>query len=195
MIDGMVAPSARSPRPSWTASSRPARLLLALAAVLALVTVLLPVQGLRRQPEHRVRLVAAPAVPAVDPAPPAMLAALRRTFPGSRLTTVTGVSEAATGRPLRLTILVQLDPATTLVLTAQRLPGVSANDPDSTDGAGHGHQDLSGNTVVDDTTMQLVVGGRPGCSVSLVLHSPGENSRFTDPTVQLARDPAVQLTP
>jgi hypothetical protein len=210
MIDGMPAqlPESR-PRASWTATSRPGRLLLALAATLALVAVLLFAQGLRREPGLRLLVLAGPAAAAVDPAgcpigarcragaiaPPAMLAAITRAFPNSRLIAVSGVSEAATGRPFRVVVSVQLDPSATMTLTAQRLPGSPANDPDSADNSVHSHDDLSGNQVVDDTVMRLIVGGRPGCSVSIEMSSPGQDSPFGDATLRLSRDPDVELTP
>src|SRR6185312_14900133 len=140
MIDAMPDPLA----PSRPSSGRLGRALLALAAALVLVAVLLTVQGLRRHPQHRVRLLAGPPAAAVDPtgcpigarcragatAPPAMLAAIARVFPNSRLAGVTGVSETGTGRPFRVVVRVQLDPSATLTLTAQRLPGGPSNDPD-----------------------------------------------------------------
>lgn len=196
-------------RPSWTATSRPGRVLLAAAALLALVAGLLVVQGLRRQPEHRVRLVAGPPAVAVDPtgcpigarcragatAPPAMLAAIARVFPASRLAGVTGVSEAATGRPFRVVVWVQLDSWATLTLTAQRLPGGPSNDPDTAESTIRSHTDLSGNMIVDSTQQRLIVGGRPGCTVSIEVDAP-PNYRFLDePTQRLSDDPAVQLTP
>lgn len=205
--DMRVQPS--RPRPSWTATSRLGRVLLALAALLALVAVLLLAQGLRRQPEHRFRLVAALPAPAVDPAgcpigarcragaaaPPAMLAALTEAFPGSQLTVLTGVSDAATGRPFRVSVDIQLGSASHLTLIAQRLPGAPANDPDRNERLVHAHDDLSGNRIVDYTVLRLVVGGRPGSSISIELYSLGQSDRFIDDTMRLAHDPDLQLTP
>ena len=54
--------------PVRSGSGRLGRALLGLAAALVLVAVLLTVQGLRRHPQHRVRLVAGPPAAAVDPA-------------------------------------------------------------------------------------------------------------------------------
>jgi hypothetical protein len=196
-------------RPSWTATSRPGRALLALTAVLTLLAVLLVAQGLRRQPQHRLLLVAAPAAPTVDPAgcpigarcragataPPAMLAALQRAFPDSRPRVLTGVSDASTGRPFRVVVDLQLSHATDLTLIAQRLPGEPANDPDRIEYLTYAHDDLGGNQIVDHTTQRLVVGGRPGCSISIELNSPGQDDRFTATVAVMAHDPALQLTP
>jgi hypothetical protein len=189
--------------------SRLGRALLGLAAALALVAVLLTVQGLRRHPQHRVSLVAGPPAVAVDPAgcpigagcragataPPAMLAAIFRVFPNGVLAGVTGVSEAATGRPFRVVVRVLLDPSATLTLTAQRLPGGPSNDPAIAESSIRSHTDLSGNLLIDSTEQRLISAGRPGCSVSIEVTAPPDY-RFLDPLAQrLSADPAVQLTP
>jgi hypothetical protein len=188
---------------------RLSRVLLVLAAALLLVAVLLTVQGLRRHPQHQIRLVAGPPAAAVDPAgcpigarcragataPPAMLGAILRVFPNSQVAGVTGVSDAATGRPFRVVVRVQLDPSATLILTAQRLPGGPSNDPAIAESSVRSHTDLSGNLLIDSTEQRLISAGKPGCSVSIEVTAPPDY-RFLDPLTQrLSADPAVQLTP
>lgn len=185
------------------------RALLGLAGALLLVAVLLTVQGLRRHPQPRVRLVAGPPAAAADPAgcpigarcqagvvpPPAMLAAILRVFPNSRVTAVTGVSEAATGRPFRVVVRVQLDPSSSLTLTAQRLPGRPSNDPAIAESSVRSHTDLAGNLLIDSTEQRLISAGQPGCSLSIEVSAP-PNYRFLEPLAQrLSADPAAQLTP
>jgi hypothetical protein len=185
------------------------RALLGLAAVLLLVAVVLTVQGLRRHPQHLTQLVAGPPAAAVDPAgcpigarcragataPPTMLAAISRVFPNSRLAGVTGVSDAATGRPFRVVVRVLLDPHATLTLTTQRLPGGPSNDPAIAESNVRSHTDLSGNLVIDSTQQRLISGGGPGCSVSIEVDAPPDYRFLDDPVQRLSADPAVQLTP
>lgn len=193
---------------SWPATPRAGRSLLGLAGALILVAVLVLVQALRLSPAHRVRAVVGPAAFSVDAAgcpvgagclagdsaPPAMLAAIARAYPASTVDSVSGVYDRRTGKPFRVVVTVQLGAQATLLLTAQRLPGGPANDPDSSDGWFRSHTDLSGNLVVDSRTIRLITGGQPGCSLSLTVTAPGPGG-YDDALIRLAHDRDAQLMP
>jgi hypothetical protein len=184
-------------------------LLLALAGLLGLVAVLIASQAVRLKPVRQVRLVQAPTAVLVDAAgcpagvscrigstaPPALLAAINRALPSAAVQSVTGVYDSATGWPYRITVSARIGIAAHLTVIAQRLPGAPVNDPEAFDGSSVGHDDLSGNLVIDSRFTHAVVPGRPGCTIQLTLSSRGSGDAFDDAALRLARDPDLQLTP
>ena len=190
-------------------SSRYGRLLLAAAGVLLLAAALVAVQTARLKPVHEVRVIHLPGPARLDAAgcpvdrhcrpgstaPPRMLAAVARALPGSRVLAVNTTEDATTGKPYRVTITASLGRALTLILIAQRSPGVRVNDQESFDGSGLTHTDLAGNAVTESRTLHAVVPGQPGFSAQLTLTSAGPTSTYDQAGLSLARDPDVQLTP
>lgn len=206
-----VGPPAASPsrRPSWSATSWFGRAFLVAACLLLAGAVLVFLQARRLTPSYRVRAVRGPQAVSVDAAgcpvgatcrpvagaPPAMLAAIRRAFPTSKLASSTGVFDAATGKAFRVQVVAELPGAGVLTLTAQRLPGLAASDPPDFDRSDRSHVDLSGNVVIESQTVRSVVPGAPGCSLVVTVHYPGGGSPFDADEFRLANDPKAQLTP
>lgn len=207
----VVPPEHRRPaRPSWVATDRRGRRLLAAAAVLAAVAVLIAVQAARLNRTHEQRRITGPPVVAVDAAgcpvgtacasrstaPPQLLAAVLRHLPSSRIELVTTISDVAGGQPYRVSLIASEPDGASLSLVAQRLPGGPVNDPLYVASSDRSHSDLAGNAVVDAHLLRAVVPGRPGCSVGLtVSYHSGEQAALDRAATALARDPAVQLSP
>lgn len=193
---------------SWSATERPVRVLLGLALVLTVGAALVLVQALRLHRVHQSRTVAGPVAVAVDAAgcpidarcstgataPAAMLAAIRRAFPGITVLSTSSTADAASGRQFQVRVVARTRGGGELSLTAQRLPGAPANDPEISDSSIRSHTDLSGNLVEDARTMRVTTTGAAGCSLSLIFTTPGSDESLDPAALALAHDPQAQLT-
>ncbi|MDQ2847542.1 MAG: hypothetical protein M3Y77_14610 [Actinomycetota bacterium] len=197
-------------RPSWASTSPAGKTLAVLAVLLGLFAVLLVGQASASLPRRQLVEVAGPTAPYVDAAgcptgascragtsaPPALLTAIGRAFPGSVVTFTAGVADSSSGQPYRVSLLVQVADGVTVRLDAQRLPGQPANDPARDDAlADRSRTDLSGNSVLISHTLQVRAAGRPGCSLNLLLYALTGGDRYDAALRRLAQDPEAQLTP
>ncbi len=205
-----LGPQDRPPRPSWDATDPRGRRLLTAAAVLTALAILVAVQAGRLSRTHELRRVSGPLVATVDAAgcpvgmactsgssaPPVLLAAVLRYLPASRIDSVTTVSDSADAKPYRVSLIAREPGGASLSLTAQRLPGAPLNDPPYLGSSDQSHSDLAGNTVVDTHLLRAVTPGRPGCSAGLTLsYHASEQADLDRAATELARDPAIQLSP
>jgi hypothetical protein len=207
----VAPPEQRRPaRPSWVATEPRGRRLLGVTAVLVAVSILVIVQAARLNRTQELRRITGPLVVSVDAAgcpvgvacgsssnpPPALLAAVLRHLPASRIDSVSTISDSATGRPYRVSLIASEPGGASLSLIAQRLPGSPVNDPPYLNSSDRSHSDLAGNVVVDAHLLRAVVPGQPGCSVGLTLtYHSAEQTSLDRAVTELARDPAMQLSP
>jgi hypothetical protein len=196
--------------PRWTFAS-PAQRRLAIASLaLALISTVIAVNAARAEPERRSRTVVAPTPPAaasVDasgcPAPAEcevrsraaeLDAAFARAFPGGRVLDVSTTFDLRDNRGYRSTLIGLIGAASTVSVTAQCVPGAPAPAP-RLDRSNTANTDLAGNSVIEFRQLSVLVPGRPGCGVAVLLRTRGPAVRFQDAALRLVRDPATQLRP
>jgi hypothetical protein len=195
--------------PSWSATSRAGRVLLAVAGVLAVFATGATSVALRTPPTRLTRTIAAPAPPtaALDAAgcPPAarclvrsrlpnhILLAIRRAFPAGRLLWQSSTVDAGDEQVYQAQAAAALGPGASLVLTAQCLPGSASRDPDVEDTSADQHSDLAGNQVAVVTLRHRRVGGALGCQLEMVLTAPDQGESYLNGFGRLGRDPAAQV--
>ena len=208
MAAGAAAGPAGSPR--WVFASSAQRLLAVLAAALALIAVVIAVNAARTQPERRVRTIAAPAPPAaatvdatgcpvgarcrVQQRATGLDTAFIRAFPSGQVLNVQATVDLRTYRSYRTSLIGLIEGSSTVTVTAQCVPGAPRSAP-RVDHSSTAHIDLAGNSVIDFRQLSVLVPGRPGCGVALVLRTRGAALRHSDATLRLAHDPAAQLSP
>lgn len=204
----MPAGPAGSPR--WTFASAAQRRWAITALALALVAAVIAVNAARAHPERRVRTVAAPAPPAaatVDASgcpdvtvcqvrhrATGLEAAFGRAFPGARVLHADATFDLRSGRGYRASLIGLIEGASTVSVTAQCVPGAPRSVP-RLDRSNTASVDLAGNSVIEFRQLSVLVPGRPGCGVALLLRTRGPAVRFSDAALRLARDPAAQLPP
>jgi hypothetical protein len=204
MIEGM-----RIRLPSWSATSPAGRLLLAVAAALALLGTGAVSVALRTPPTRITHTIAAIAPPAaaLDAAgcPPAahclvrsglpdhILLAIRHAFPAGRLLWQSSTVDAGSAQVYQAQAAATLGPGASLVLTAQCLPGSATRDPDVEDTSAGQRSDLAGNHIALVTLRHRRVGGAPGCQLEMVLAAPEQGSEYLAGFGTLGRDPAAQV--
>jgi hypothetical protein len=203
-------PTGPAGSPGWVFASALQRRLAVAAVALALVAGVTAVNAARTHPERRITTVTAPAPPAaatvdatgcpvhtecrVQQRAPGLDVAFVRAFPDGQVLNVQATLDLTTDRSYRTSLIGLIEGSSTVSLTAQCVPGAprsaSRVDPTST-----AHVDLAGDSVIDFRQLSVLVPGRPGCGVALLLRTRGSALRFQDAALRLARDPAVQLTP
>lgn len=191
------------------ATSIPGRVLLVLAAVLALVAVVAVSSGLRTQPEHRVRIVNLPPdrLVALDAAgcpvdahcqvrgqvPDAVTEAVRRWFPRAEPQWRSSTA-GQSGSVFRITAQYLLNgDADTLLLNAECESGSSQAGRRRESSSAQQRSDLAGNQVAELTVREIIVPGAPGCSADLIIDVVGDGSAYDDGLQALSRDPAIQV--
>ena len=203
-------PSRPAGLPRWVFASALQRRLAAVAAVLALTSMVIAVNAARTEPERRVITVTTPAPPAaatVDatgcPMPArcrvqqrstGLDAAFIRAFPSGQVLNVQATLDLRTNRSYRTSLIGLIEGSSTVSLTAQCVPGAPRPTP-RLDRSSTAYPDLAGNSVVQFRQLSVLVPGRPGCAVALLLRTRGPAARYQDAALRLARDPAVQLSP
>lgn len=208
----MPAGSAVGPAgaPRWVFASAAQRRWAVTALALALLAAVIAVNAARAQPERRVRTVAAPAPPAaatVDASGcPALTAcrvrvqateleaAFTRAFPGGQVLHADATLDLRSGRSYRTSLIGLIEGASTVSMTAQCVPGAPRSIA-RLEGSNTASVDLAGNGVIQFRQLSVLVPGRPGCGVALLLRTGGPAVRFSEAALRLARDPAVQLSP
>jgi hypothetical protein len=208
----MAASAAAGPagRPSWVFASPAQRRLAGLAAALALIASVIAVNAARTQPERHVVTITAPAPPAaatvdatgcpvqaqcrVQQRATGLDAAFIRAFPNGQVLNVQATLDLRTNRSYRTSLIGLIEGSSTVSLTAQCVPGAPRSAP-RLDRSSTAHLDLAGNSVIEFRQLSVLVPGRTGCGVALLLRTRGSAVRFTDAALRLARDPAVQLSP
>ncbi|MEO7260569.1 MAG: hypothetical protein ABI047_04840 [Jatrophihabitantaceae bacterium] len=207
MSAGAAGPAA-SPR--WVFASSAQRRLAVTAVVLALISVVIAVNAARTHPERLIRTVPgqAPAAAATIDASgcpvgaecrvrqqaPGLGAAFSRAFPAGQVLSAQTTVDLGSDRGYRASLIGLIDGVSTVTLTAQCVPGAprSATRLDRSNTAS---TDLTGNSVIEFRQLSVLVPGRPGCAVAVLLRTRGAELRFSDAALQLARDPASQLPP
>ena len=195
--------------PSWSATSPAGRLLLAVAAVLAILALGATSVALRTPPTRITRTIAAeaPAVRALDAAgcPPAVRCvvrdelpdhirqAIRRGFPAGRLLWQSSTVAAGTAQLYQAQAAVALGADADLLLTAQCVPGSTVREADLDTTSARQRSDLAGNQVALVTIQFRRVAGAPGCQLELVLTAPGEGTGYLASLGRLSHDPAAQV--
>ncbi|HEX8094989.1 hypothetical protein [Jatrophihabitans sp.] len=210
MAAGAAAGPARSP--GWVFASAAQRRLAVLAAALAVIASVIAVNAARTHPERRIVTVTTPAPPAavtvdatgcpvqaecrVQQRATGLDAAFIRAFPAGQVLNVQATLDLRTNRSYRTSLigLIEEGSSSTVSLTAQCVPGAPRPTP-RLDRASTAHIDLAGNSVIEFRQLSVLVPGRPGCGVALLLRTRGSAPRFQDSALRLARDPAVQLLP
>jgi hypothetical protein len=186
----------------------PARVLAALAVVVAVAALgVLAVAG-TTQPTHHQRTVYAVAKPGpatVDSAgcpvrvrcvvlaqvDASMATALHHAFPGANVVSGVVIREAGSGRVYRR-VVVARSAGTTLILSAQCIPG-SRPGPrrvlrDAPPAAG------GGNLATYSHRLEVIVPGRAGCSASVEADVAGARRPDDAAVLALADDPSLQAT-
>jgi hypothetical protein len=195
--------------PSWSATSRAGRLLLAVAGVLAVFAAGAISVAFRTPPTrltHTVR-AEAPSTDALDAAgcpidarcvvggtlPGHILDAIRRRFPASVPLWQSTTADADTGTLYQAQAAVTPGRGASLLVTARCLPGSTAQDPDALDTSAQQRSDLAGNQLALLTLRHQRVAGAPGCDLELVLAAPGDGGGYLAALDRLAHDPAAQV--
>jgi hypothetical protein len=195
--------------PSWSATSRAGRVLLAVAGVLAVFAAGAISVALRTPPIRLTHTIAATAPPtgALDAAgcpptarclvrdglPDHILLAIQRAFPAARLIWQSSTVDAGDDEVYQAQAAATLGPGASLVLTAQCLPGSATRDPDVEDTSADQRSDLAGNHVALSTVRHRRVGGAPGCQLEMVLAAPKQGEPYLAGFRLLGRDPAAQV--
>lgn len=195
--------------PSWSATSRAGRLLLAVAGVLAVLATGAFTVALRTPPTRLTHTVhaEAPSTAMLDAAgcPPSarctlraelpahIRAAIRRGFPAVSLLWQSSTVDADTGAVYLAQVAATLGREASLLVTAQCVPGSTARDDEQSHTAADQHSDLAGNEVTDFSLRQQQVPGAPGCRLDVVLAAPGEGAEYSDGLALLVHDPGAQL--
>lgn len=196
--------------PHWVFASAAQRRLAAAAAVLALISAVIGVNAARARPERRVLTVTAPASPdaatvdatgcpvqvrcRVQQQATGLDAAFIRAFPRGQVLNVQATVDLRTYRNYRTSLIGSIEGSSTVSLTAQCVPGALRSTP-RLDRSSTAYPDLAGNSVVQFRQLSVLVPGRAGCGVALLLRTRGPAVRYQDAALRLARDPAVQLSP
>ena len=196
--------------PRWMFASAAQRRWAITALALALLAAVIAVNAARAHPERRVRTVAAPAPPAaatvdasgcptfttcqVRSQAPDLTAAFARAFPGGQVLAAQTTFDARGDRSYRTSLIGLIEGASTASVSAQCVRGAPGSTP-RLDRSNTASVDLSGNSVIDFRQLSMLVPGRPGCGVTLLLRTRGPDVRFEDAAMALARDPAIQLSP
>ena len=196
--------------PSWVFASPAQRRFAVVAVVLALIAVVIAVNAARARPERRITTITAPAPPAaatVDATGCPVEAectvqqraiglddAFVRAFPAGQVLNVQATLDLRTLRGYRTSLIGSIDGSSTVSLTAQCVPGAPRSKP-RLERSSTAHVDLAGNSVIEFRQLSVLVPGRPGCGVALLLRTRGSARQLEDAALRLARDPAVQLLP
>lgn len=121
-------------------------------------------------------------------------AAFGRAFPGAQVLHADTTVDLRSGRGYRASLIGLIEGASTVSVTAQCVPGAPGSVP-RLDRSNTASVDLAGNSVIEFRQLSVLVPGRPGCGVALLLRTRGPAVRFSDAALRLARDPAAQLRP
>ncbi|HEX2903708.1 MAG TPA: hypothetical protein VHO01_09660 [Jatrophihabitans sp.] len=187
----------------------PGRLLLALAAALALVAVVAVSTGLRTRPAHRVLTMRlAPDRPtALDPAgcpvdiacqlraevPAALTRAVQQAFPRARLQWRSS-TESGPGQVWRITAQFLLNgDQDSLLVNAECQPDASQRIARRESSSAQQRSDLAGNQVSELAVHEVVAPGAPGCSSDLIVSAVGDGAGYDAGLQRLSADPAVQV--
>jgi hypothetical protein len=205
---GAVAGPAASP--GWVFASPAQRRLAVLAAALALIALVIAVNAARTRPERHITTITAPAPPAaatVDASGCPAQAECRvqqratglddafiRAFPAGQVLNVQATLDLRTNRSYRSSLIGLIEGSSTVSLTAQCVPG-APRPAARLDRSSTAHVDLAGNSVIEFRQLSVLVPGRPGCGVALLLRTRGSARQFEAAALRLARDPAAQLPP
>lgn len=177
------------------------------AAVLAALSAVVAVNATRTRPSYRTVLAAATPVAAVDatgcPATARCLvvqratgldAAVTKAFPAGRILSVQSTLDLGDQRTYRSTLLGLIQGTATVRLSAQCVPGAPPSLP-RLDRFNTAYVDLGGNSLINSRELSILVPGAPGCSLALLLRTPGSSSRYQGAAIRLAHSPAAQLQP
>ena len=197
----------------WVFGSTAQRRAAVAAAVLALLSVVITVNGARARPGHRIRTVAVPAPPAaatvdatgcprtaeclVVQRATGLDAVFARAFPNGQVVNVQATLDLRDNRTYRSSLLGLVSVAggsATVELAAQCVPGAPRSRA-RLDHSATAHVDLAGNGLIESRQLSVLVPGRPGCAVALLLSSAGAASPFDTAALRLVHDPAAQLHP
>jgi hypothetical protein len=186
------------------------RRLAVLAVVLALISAVIGINAARIHPQRRIITVTAPVRPAavtVDASGCPAQAPCRvqqraiglddafvRAFPAGQILTVQATLDLRTLGTYRKSLVGLIEGSSTVRLTSQCVPGAPPSKP-RLERSSTAYVDLAGNNVIEFRQLSVLVPGRPGCGVALLLRTRGAAVRFQDEALRLARDPAVQLSP
>jgi hypothetical protein len=196
--------------PSRAFASPAQRRFAVLAVALALISVVIGINAARVHPQRRITTVTAPAPPAavaVDATGCPAQAQCRvqqraiglddafvRAFPAGQILNVQATLDLRSLRSYRKSLVGSIEGSSTVSLTSQCVPGAPRSRP-RLEHSSTSFVDLAGNSVIEFRQLSVLVPGRPGCGVALLLRTRGSAARFEDAALRLARDPAVQLIP
>ena len=198
----------RPDAPSLAATTRPGKLLVAVAAGLVLVAAVAVSSGLRTQPVHRIRLVAQPPdqVVPLDPtgcpigarctvrptAPEDVTVAVRRAFPAAAVQWQTSTVDGD-GRVGRVFALYALNgDRDSLMVSAECQSGPTRVDPRREMTTAQQRSDLAGNQIPELTVREIVAPGPAGCTADLVVTAVGDATGYDAGLRTLSADPTVQ---
>jgi len=208
----MAAGAAAGPAgsPSWVFASPAQRRLAVLAAALALISAVIGVNAARVHPQRRITTITAPAPPAavtvdatgcpvhsecqVQQRAIGLDDAFVRAFPTGQILNVQATLDLHSLSSYRKSLIGSIDGSSTVSLTTQCVPGAPRSKP-RLERSSTAFVDLAGNSVIEYRQLSVLVPGRPGCGVALLLRTRGAAPRFQDAALRLAHDPAVQLFP
>jgi hypothetical protein len=117
-----------------------------------------------------------------------------RAFPAGQVLNVQATLDLRTNRSYRSSLVGLIEGSSTVSLTAQCVPG-APRPAARLDRSSTAHVDLAGNSVIEFRQLSVLVPGRPGCGVALLLRTHGSARQFEAAALRLARDPAAQLPP
>ncbi|MEO6502475.1 MAG: hypothetical protein ABIQ09_11250 [Jatrophihabitantaceae bacterium] len=196
--------------PRWVFAGPAQRRLAITALALALISTVIAVNAARAHPEHRVRTVSAPAPPAVAAVDASgcpgftvcqvrdqateLAAAFARAFPGGQVLAAQTTFDTRGDRSYRTSLIGLVSDASTVSVSAQCVPGAPRSTP-RLDRSNTASVDLAGNSVIEFRQLSVLVPGRAGCGVAVLLRTRGPAVRFEGAALALARDPAIQLLP
>ncbi len=199
----------RTRLPSWSATSPAGRLLLAIAAVLAVLAAGAFAVALRIPPTRVVHTARAdaPSTAAQDAGgcpvgvscgvrselPGHIREAIGRAFPTGRLLWQSSTVDAGTGELYQAQAAVVIGSAVSLLVTAGCLPGSTARDAAVEQTSADQRSDLAGNQVALLTLRHWRVPGALGCQLDVLLSAPDDGEFFRPNLDRFAHDPAAQV--
>lgn len=118
--------------------------------------------------------------------------AFARAFPSGQVLDVQTTVDLDSYRSYRVSLIGLIDPGATVSLWSQCVPGAPPSKPEL-ERSSTAFVDLAGNSVIEFRQLSVLVPGRPGCGVGLLLRTRGASSRYQAAALRLVRDPSAQL--
>jgi hypothetical protein len=176
--------------------------------VLAFVSVVITVNAARAHPDRITRTITTAAPPAavtvdatgcpvtahcvVQQRAAGLDGAFARAFPAGQVLDLQTTVDLDNYRSYRSSLIGLIDTTSTVSLSTQCVPSAPPSEP-QLDRSSTAFVDLAGNSVIEFRQLDVLVPGRPGCGVAVLLRTRGAAYRYEAAALRLAHDPATQL--